>query len=473
MPKRGCCWVVVVCLLFWIVSFAAPVSAAVFENLCSGGTPIFNEEHSSQIAEYAFDGITSGSITDGWLSEAGTSSSLFPDYLGYDFGAGNEQIIKQYVIYANEALLAPKTWTFEGSLDGATWETLDTQSDVGAWVEWDPKTYEISNENAYRYYRIHITASHYHYNAVKIGELEMMASQTTTLTLTPDNTAPAVGDSLCIDVDITDADALYSAAFDLTYDPAVLEYQSASEGDFLNSDGGTTFFEAALLNGDASNGVVVVGASRVADIGEVSGSGTIATVCFTVIGGGGTDITVGLDNGYFEGSEQGVSVDITEDENPVISVEIGAPTNLSVTDPGTLDQLNLSWDATSGAVSYEVYRADTSGGAAELIGTTTATTYEDTDCILTNVAYYYSVKAVSSSGSTGDFSAEASGTAAGLSGDINKDNRVDGQDLTILARAYSTISTDSDYDCQADLDRDDAIDGDDLVVLTTGFGDQL
>ncbi|MEH0019920.1 MAG: cohesin domain-containing protein [Desulfobacter sp.] len=295
----------------------------------------------------------------------------------------------------------------------------------------------------------------------------------TTVSLSPDNPAPVVGDTLCINVDIADADGLYSAAFDLTYDPGVLMYQSASEGDFFNADSGATFFNAAMLNGDASSGIVVVGVSRVADIGGISGSGTIAQVCFNVISGSGTSISVGLDNGYFEGIEQGIAIEVTEGSDPAVPVGIGVPANLIVTDPATLDQLNLGWDAVPDALEYQVYRADASGGDFELLGTTTGTSYEDSTCILADVTYYYAVKAVSPSGLTSELSAEASGKVTGLQGDINKDNRIDGRDLTILARAFNTAAGDVDYDCQADLNRSDVIDGDDLVILAAGFGNQL
>ncbi|MCG8637551.1 MAG: cohesin domain-containing protein [Desulfobacterales bacterium] len=295
-----------------------------------------------------------------------------------------------------------------------------------------------------------------------------------TITLEPDVTTPVIGDSLCVDVNIADSTGLYSAAFDLTYNPAELQYQSSAEGNFFNADSGATFFEASLLNGNPSSGVLVMGVSRVADIGEISGSGTIATACFTVTGGSGSDITIGLDNGYFEGSVPGTGIGVAEGDDPVIPVEIGAPQNLTVTDPATLDRLDLSWDAAPDASGYEIYRSISSGGTFELLGTTTATTYQDNDCILTNVPYYYKVKAISSTGtSTGEFSNEATGSAAGIAGDINKDNRVDGRDLTILARAFNTDPGDPDYNCQANLDRTGSIDGDDLVELSSNFGDQL
>lgn len=445
------------------------------EDVCEGGTP-FGDNMDFRPIERGFDNSNTDFDEDAWFlsSLAGNSGGR----LGYDFGEGNEKTIRKYTISITSRFGngTPYSWEFQGSNDNTNWTILDIQTNV-QWADvFETHAYEISNLAAYRYYRFYFPDDEWNgYNA-EVGEVEMMegsGSNAAVISLIPDNAAPVVGDSLCVNVDITDAAGLYSAAFDMTYDPAVLAYQSATEGNFLNADTGATFFEASLLNNDPASGIVVVGVSRVADIGAVSGSGTLATVCFNVTGGGGTNISVGIDNGYFEGTESGVSIDVTEDDDPVVPVEIGVPVNLVVTDPGTLDRLDISWDAVPGAATYEIYRADASGGAFELIGTSGTTTYQDADCILTHVSYFYTVKAVAASGSKGDMSAEASGAAAGLAGDINKDNRVDGRDLTLLARAFNSVSGDVDFDCQADLERSGVIDGDDLVVISTGFGDQL
>lgn len=92
-----------------------------------------------------------------------------------------------------------------------------------------------------------------------------------------------------------------------------------------------------------------------------------------------------------------------------------APTGLSATAGNT--QVNLTWTASSGATSYEVYRGTTSNGqnATPIATGITATSYTNTG--LTNgTTYYYKVKAVNSSGSSG-YSNEASAlpTAGGAS----------------------------------------------------------
>jgi trimeric autotransporter adhesin len=76
-------------------------------------------------------------------------------------------------------------------------------------------------------------------------------------------------------------------------------------------------------------------------------------------------------------------------------------------------QVNVSWTASSGASSYNVYRATTSGGPYTLAGSTSSTSFADTgrSC---NTTYYYVVTAVGSCESGN--SAQASATTAACSG---------------------------------------------------------
>ncbi len=94
---------------------------------------------------------------------------------------------------------------------------------------------------------------------------------------------------------------------------------------------------------------------------------------------------------------------------PVASVSVpAAPANLTATAGNAL--VALTWSASSGATSYRVKRATTSGGAYNQVAAPTSTSYTDT--ALTNgTAYYYVVSASNSAGESGN-SAQASGTPA-------------------------------------------------------------
>lgn len=94
-----------------------------------------------------------------------------------------------------------------------------------------------------------------------------------------------------------------------------------------------------------------------------------------------------------------------------------APTGLGAT--GGNGQVSLSWNASSGATSYNVYRGTSPGGESTTAIATgiTGTTHVNTG--LTNGStYYYKVAAVNSSGTSG-YSNEASATPAATTGNTH------------------------------------------------------
>ncbi len=83
-----------------------------------------------------------------------------------------------------------------------------------------------------------------------------------------------------------------------------------------------------------------------------------------------------------------------------------APTGLAATAGNT--QVSLTWNASSGATSYNVQRSTTSGGPYTQIGTPTATNYTDTG-LTDGTTYYYVVAAANSAGTSAN-STQASAT---------------------------------------------------------------
>lgn len=51
---------------------------------------------------------------------------------------------------------APRTWTMQGSTDGASWVTLHTQAGVTSWGDGERKYFTFVNDTAYTYYRLNI-----------------------------------------------------------------------------------------------------------------------------------------------------------------------------------------------------------------------------------------------------------------------------------------------------------------------------
>jgi hypothetical protein len=119
-----------------------------------------------------------------WANANGTNPGP-TGWLRYNFGAGNAQTVKRYtVISADQADRDPKSWTFQGSNDGSTWTTLDTQSNQVFATRTHANVYNISNTTAYRYYQIDVTANNGG-TSLEIAELGLWSDQGRTI---PDGT---------------------------------------------------------------------------------------------------------------------------------------------------------------------------------------------------------------------------------------------------------------------------------------------
>ena len=92
----------------------------------------------------------------------------------------------------------------------------------------------------------------------------------------------------------------------------------------------------------------------------------------------------------------------------------GVPTGLTATAANL--QVALAWNAITGATSYNVKRATTTGGPYAMVGSSTVATYTETG-LSNGTAYYYVVSAVNANGESGN-STEASATPATVSPDV-------------------------------------------------------
>jgi C1A family cysteine protease/fibronectin type 3 domain-containing protein len=70
---------------------------------------------------------------------------------------------------------------------------------------------------------------------------------------------------------------------------------------------------------------------------------------------------------------------------------MAAPTGVSATDGTITDRVRITWNAVSGADFYQVYRSTSVAGTYSLVGSPTATQYDDIQS--TTTTYYYKVRA--------------------------------------------------------------------------------
>jgi hypothetical protein len=145
---------------------ATPVRSMV--NVATGGTANDSASNATN-AKRAFD-QNSGSQ---WLYAGATG------WLQYDLGH-TEPVERYAVNSSSDGKLVPrdpKDWQFQGSNDGSTWTTLDTQSNQAFAKRLELKTYTIANPASYRYYRLNITANNGDSSFTALSELRLFASK--------------------------------------------------------------------------------------------------------------------------------------------------------------------------------------------------------------------------------------------------------------------------------------------------------
>ena len=99
-----------------------------------------------------------------------------------------------------------------------------------------------------------------------------------------------IGDTFTFDVRAESISDLAGWQFDIAFDPAVLEAIEVSEGDFLKTDGGSTFFQSGRID-NAAGKITGLIAGRISE-GGVSGSGSVLQVRFKAKSEGETELAL-------------------------------------------------------------------------------------------------------------------------------------------------------------------------------------
>jgi len=100
------------------------------------------------------------------------------------------------------------------------------------------------------------------------------------------------GNLVTVDINVTDTNGIYGAAFDLGYDPSLATWLDFTEGNLLEQGGNTPFYDVQ----EPQAGQLVVVATRQGDVPGADASGTRTIIGLTfevidVIAGGGSVIS--------------------------------------------------------------------------------------------------------------------------------------------------------------------------------------
>ena len=143
-----------------------------------------------------------------------------------------------------------------------------------------------------------------------------------------------LGDTFTLNVRAENISDLAGWQFDIAFDPAALEAIDVSEGDFLKTDGGTTFFQSGSID-NAAGKITGLSAARLSTQG-VNGTGVLLQVRFKAKSAGETQLAL---QKFQFGSSTGDNISAGPHEIHIV-VEEGLPTG-DVNRDGVVSILDL------------------------------------------------------------------------------------------------------------------------------------
>lgn len=131
----------------------ATVVPVMTSNTAPSGTVTAESTYVSCAAWKAFNASKNLTVYDNWMSN-GTG---VPTWLQYQFTSG--KVITGYAVTSriSEFNRSPQAWSFQGSNDGSSWTTLDSQTGQTGWTSLQRRPFSFSNTTSYTYYRLYMT----------------------------------------------------------------------------------------------------------------------------------------------------------------------------------------------------------------------------------------------------------------------------------------------------------------------------
>lgn len=155
--------------------------------------------------------------------------------------------------------------------------------------------------------------------------------------------------------------------------------------------------------------------------------------------------------------------------------EISEVSNLQILELEGQYAVKISFEDEEQADKYKIYQKLTTAEEFIFIGETSEKEFIVNDYLengfklKTGVDYTFLISRVSqeieSSGQTKEIN-----FSQGIPGDFDRNMRVDGQDLILLAVSYASTEGESGYEDLIDANSDKNIDGQDLLILGANFG---
>ncbi len=362
----------------------------------------------------------SGTASDSNNSAATNTASAFDQNFGsfwfhggttgwlrYDFGVNSAQIIKRYTVVSAPLIPErdPKDWQFQGSNDGTTWTTLDTQTNQTFEFRAYQRFFDIGNSTAYRYYRLNVTANNGDATFLHLSELGLWGDSGRTVPDGDYRIASRNTNKVMDVTGVTDGAAVVQQTFDADDSQ---QWALAWQGNGWYRATNVAATKALDNSGSSSPGgnlVIQPSSGATSQLWKLTPDGD----GFYRIESENSGLVAGVSGGS---TADGANI-VQETSNgsnsqqwlPGLAVE---PQPIPPTPTGlqgsavSISQIDLSWTASPGAISYRIKRSAVSGGPYTTIAASAnGTSYSDSD-LNSSTTYYYVMSALNGSGESVD-----------------------------------------------------------------------
>ncbi|NIP40591.1 MAG: hypothetical protein GTN39_03655 [Candidatus Aenigmarchaeota archaeon] len=110
------------------------------------------------------------------------------------------------------------------------------------------------------------------------------------VSVSPSAQTAGVGDTVNVEIKISDANDLYGFQFNIEYDPSILRYERIEEGDFLSNNGADSTYP---ISPSVSSGLLKnIASTRLGPVGGLDGEGTLERITFTALSAGTSQIKI-------------------------------------------------------------------------------------------------------------------------------------------------------------------------------------
>jgi len=120
------------------------------------------------------------------------------------------------------------------------------------------------------------------------GHVTAQASAVAIVSVQTPASAPLVGSSFDVLVNIGSVSDLFSYQFDLSFNPAVISATGMSEGPFLATGGSTMFLPGSIDN--VAGTIAFTANSLVGEVPGINGAGTLVTINFQALASGSSSM---------------------------------------------------------------------------------------------------------------------------------------------------------------------------------------